>query len=158
MIYDTCTNWPLYAGKNQAVWQEVFTFIESVDAATPLGKHILQGDKLFAQVQEYDTVPLVSAAMEMHHRYLDIHVILNGHEKLYQSPQNSLELIKDYRPASDDLIYTFNPMCANAITIQPGQFILFFPMDCHMPRVMASDAPERVKKVVIKIDAEWLDK
>ncbi|MFA7174902.1 MAG: YhcH/YjgK/YiaL family protein [Kiritimatiellia bacterium] len=158
MIYDVCKNWSLYAGNNQAVWQEVFTFIVSVDISTPLGKHTLKGDKLFAIVQEYDTIPLAGAMMEMHHRYLDIHVMVSGREKVYQSPVDMLQLIKDYRPDSDDVIYTFNPSGANEILIQPGQFILFFPQECHMPRVMACDAPEKVKKVVIKIDAEWLHK
>ena len=156
MIYGYCADWRLYAGCHEVVWRTAFDFIAKVEATTPAGKYPLQGDELFALVQEYDTVACADSKIEMHYRYLDIHVVLTGAEKVLYAPTDALQMVKDYRPMSDDVLYSFDSTAASMFVLKPGQFVLFFPEEGHMPRGMVGGSSVKVKKIVIKMDVALL--
>ena len=50
-----------------------FSFLREADLARlPLGRADIDGDEVFANVQEYDTVPAGQKQMEAHRRYYDL--------------------------------------------------------------------------------------
>jgi YhcH/YjgK/YiaL family protein len=42
--------------------------------------------------------------------------------------------------------------------LHPGDFVVFFPEDAHMPCLMTGNSPQPVKKIVTKLAVELLDK
>lgn len=152
MILDFSTNWKHYAKGNEEIWMDAFDFIASIEGDAEEKKYQIRGNDFFAFVQGYETHPASQGKIETHHDYLDIHAIITGNELVYYSHVNNLELIEDFTPKSDDLLYYFNPELANSFMLYPGRFALFFPEEGHMTRIQSSEKPTRIKKVVIKID------
>ncbi len=152
MILDFSTNWKHYAKGNEEIWKEAFDFIASLDADTEEKKYTIRGESLYAFVQGYETLPASQGKIEIHRDFLDIHAIITGNELVYCSAVNDLELIEDFTPNSDDLLYYFNPEIANSFKLYPGRFALFFPEEGHMTRIQSPEKPARIKKVVLKID------
>lgn len=151
MILDFSKNWKCYAKENSVVWKTAFDFIASVNQDTELGKYTIQDEDFHAFVQGYDTIPQEVGKIEIHYDFIDIHAVISGGESVYYSPVNSLELIEDFRPGSDDLLYKFKPEIATSFELRPGQFAMFLPEEGHMTRIQIAGNSERVKKVVIKV-------
>lgn len=151
MILDFLKNWNHYAKGNEQIWKEAFDFIASIDVDAEERKYTLRGDDFFAFVQGYETHPLSQGKIEIHRDYLDIHAMITGSEDIHYSPVDDLELIEDFTPESDDLLYAFEPAVASDFQLYPGQFALFFPEEGHMTRIQSAGKPEGVKKVVLKI-------
>ena len=56
-----------------------FSFLREADLARlPLGRADIDGDEVFANVQEYDTVPAGQKQMEAHRRYYDVQYVVEG--------------------------------------------------------------------------------
>src|SRR5215469_11180560 len=51
-----------------------------VTDATPLGKHDIDGNRLFYLISEDSTEPFADRRAEYHAKYLDIQIILKGQE------------------------------------------------------------------------------
>jgi len=151
MILDFLTNWKCYARGNEQVWKEAFDFINSLDGDTEEKRFSVHDDAIFAFVQGYETHPVSEGKIEIHRDYIDIHSIITGREMVYYSPVASLELLEDFTPGSDDLLYSYKPEEATGFQLSPGRFALFFPEEGHMTRIQISETPERIKKVVLKI-------
>lgn len=156
MILDSLENWPYYAKGNTEVWNKVVDFLKSVSGETEPGKYEIQGDQVFAFVQEFDTIPIENGKIEIHCDFIDVHYVIKGPEVLFYSPVQTLDLIEDFRPASDDLLYTFQPDIAVRISLAPGQFVMFLPKEGHMTRISYCSNPSHVKKVVVKIFKELI--
>ena len=75
---------------------------------------------------------------------------------VYYSPIKSLELIEDYRPGSDDLLFVFKPEIATGFELIPGKFAVFYPEEGHMTRIQLAGNSKRVKKIVLKIAKELI--
>ncbi len=156
MILDFLTNWRYYSRGNELVWKEAIDFIKSIDHNAEEKKYDIRGDAMFAFVQGYETYSVEKGTIECHMNYIDVHSVIVGRELLYYSPIASLDLIKDYRPQSDDLEYSFNPQKATGFELYPGQFAIFFPEEGHMTHVQVSKIPEPVTKVVLKISTDLI--
>ncbi len=152
MILDFLVNWKKYAKNNETIWKEAFDFIASLNVDAEEKKYFIRGDDFFAFVQGYETQPASEGKIEMHRNYLDIHAVISGSELVYYSPVNDLELIEDFTPGSDDLLFSFRPNLSSGFRLYPGRFALFFPEEGHLTRIQLYEKPERIKKVVLKID------
>jgi YhcH/YjgK/YiaL family protein len=83
---------------------------------------------------------------------------LSGTETIEIFPKNGLAVSEPYNPERDVEFYE-KPATAHAkVTLTPGQFLVFFPDDAHMPCLMTTIGPEPVKKVVFKIATDLLEK
>ena len=155
MIIDFINNWNCYSKGNREVWREAFDFIASVNIYTEEKKYFLRGDEMFAMVQGYETKPILEGDIEIHRRYADIHSLILGNESVYYSPIKLLEQKQDFTPTSDDVLYSFQQDQSIPFHLSPGIFALFFPEEGHMPAIN-NGRPEKVKKVLIKIDKKLL--
>ncbi|MEY4432204.1 MAG: hypothetical protein RLZZ44_334 [Bacteroidota bacterium] len=146
MILDTLENYHLYQSINERI-AKGFDFLRTTDLDTiASGKHDIDGDTIFALVQEYQTKPIAECKLESHKKYIDIQYVIRGEELMGVTTQNN-QTILDQNPEKD---YTFYEGTTSLVLVSKGMFTIFFPDDLHQPCVQAGSASE-VKKVVIKV-------
>lgn len=147
MIYDTIKNYQKYICLHES-FQKAFDFLISADSDIANGKYTIDGEKLFALVQRYDTQDKVLKKMETHEKYIDIQYIMNGKETIYWGDSDLLELQTVYDPQND---ITFCSGKENAaLFMQKGHFVIFYPKEGHMPSCIY-ESSQKVKKIVVKI-------
>ena len=119
-------------------------------AALQKGKYEIEGETIFATVDEYETMPRCERRGETHDLYIDIQCLARGHELIGVSDRiPDLPISEDRRPAQDLTFYgcvhneTFVPIAA-------GEFVVLFPWEVHTPCCQAGKA-ESVKKIVVKV-------
>ena len=154
MIFDRLENCTLYPlGK---AWEAAFAFLKTVTPKMENKKYFLDGDRLFAGVDSYNTKARGGAKLETHRKYVDIQVLISGSETFEVFPKQGLTVSEPYNPEKDAEFYQVPAEPRAKITMNPGQFIVFFPEDAHMPCLMTGNSPQPVKKVVIKVAVELL--
>ena len=114
-----------------------------------LWRHEVDGDSIYALVQEYLTKPQAECKWEAHRRYIDLQYVTQGAEgigfaNIHHLQQGQYIPEKDFLPLAGD---------AEQIILKNGYFMLLFPEDAHMPG-MAIGKPELVRKIVLKIAGE----
>jgi YhcH/YjgK/YiaL family protein len=146
MILDTIENYQLYKAINERI-AKGFDFLRTTDLdAIPSGKHDIDGDTIFALVQEYQTKPLSECKLESHKKYIDIQYVIRGEEMMGVTTQNNQKIIE----VNQEKDYTFYEGTTSLVRVSKGMFTIFFPDDLHQPCVQTELASE-VKKVVIKV-------
>ncbi len=155
MIFDATSTFNNYY-KGNKTWAKIGEFIESLSLDTETGKHVIDGDDLFAFVSKYETRPLEGAEMEIHHTYTDIQILLSGEELIGQQPEDeNLTLTKAYDSDNDIAFYEATEF--GAIKLRPGVFAAYYPKEYHMPQLqVAPGIAEPVMKVVVKVKADLL--
>jgi YhcH/YjgK/YiaL family protein len=146
MILDTLENYQLYSTINERI-AKGFAFLRNTDLdAIPSGKHDIEGDTIFALVQEYQTKPLNECKLESHKKYIDIQYVIRGEELMGVTTKNNQKILEQ----DEDKDYTFYEGTTSLVRVSKGMFTIFFPDDLHQPCVQTESAAE-VKKVVIKV-------
>lgn len=125
---------------------QAFDFAKATDfAAMPDGTHPL-GDGLRALVQRYTTKPASELRWEAHRKHIDLQFVLTGEEHVGVVPID--RLVAEPYDAEKDIMWLTGE--GDRVTLRPGEFVLLWPEDAHMP-AMAIGTPMPVLKVVIKI-------
>jgi biofilm protein TabA len=114
------------------------------------GKYAVDGEDVMAIVNEYTTKPAAECDPESHRDYADIQLMVEGVEKFGYIPFRGQEATTPYSPGKDVAFYSIPGEEINYITLQPGEFIIFFPSDIHQPEIF-SQQPALVRKVVMKV-------
>ena len=148
MILDLLSNAPLYYNQGP-LFKKAFEYLAQTDfSKVEKGKYELDGQNLFAIVNEYDTVSPDNEQMESHKKYIDIQYIVTGAERIGHDFLTTQTPSKAYDNEKDFMLFGEKPTFFSVI--QQGMFAIFFPHDLHMPNIKI-DAPSFVKKVVIKV-------
>jgi len=122
------------------------TNLASLDA----GRHDIDGDNVYAIVNEYTTRPAEECDPESHREYADIQIMITGAERFGYAPLENTTPTTPYDEDRDVAFYTLPEDDISYIRLAPGQFIIFFPTDIHQPEVFHIQ-PELVKKLVLKV-------
>lgn len=150
MILDRMGNDSVYVGVHEK-FSDAFAFIRKAVAENyPVGKYEIDGDKLFAMVQEYDTKLLANAKFEGHRRYIDIQYMVSGTETMRFADVSKLAEMTPYNPEKDCAFYQDSHKATGAV-LEQGEYAIFFPHDIHMPGVSVQETPAPVKKIVVKV-------
>ena len=122
-------------------------------ADRPAGRYAIDGDRLFALVQDIDTAPADTRRFEAHARYLDIQYVVSGREGIGYLPAGAeARPLEDHLDARDIAFYDSpEPPCE--LVLQAGMFAVFAPGELHRPCV-AVGTPGTVRKVVLKVSME----
>ncbi|MFM2485823.1 YhcH/YjgK/YiaL family protein [Celerinatantimonas yamalensis] len=123
-------------------------------ADAPLGRCDVRGEQLFYTVSLDTTEPQTHRRCEFHQSYLDIQVVLDGEERYGYATVPLVDIDEDKLQASD--VAFGQPVNERFVTLSSGDFIVFAPYCPHRPLV-AVDAPQKVKKAVIKVHRSLLD-
>lgn len=114
----------------------------------PEGRYSIDGDTVFALVQQYQTKPPELCFPEAHRVYIDIQMLIDGREIVEVCGSEELAIKEPYKPD----IEFFHPQGdAQKILLKPGFVLILFPEDVHRPCMVAGGSPEPVKKIVIKV-------
>jgi biofilm protein TabA len=117
-----------------------------------IGKYEIEGEKIFAMVQEYTTEREDQKNWESHEKYIDIQLIIDGQEVMGFAPVSCLNVKEDLRMEKDLIFYNETSNGSN-IKFMSGDYAIFFPEDGHKPGCALNEC-SRVKKVVVKVACE----
>ena len=151
MIADNLNNFALYNNVHKN-FAPAFEFIKKATAEDlPVGRYELDGDNLFALVQEYDSKAVDVAKNEAHQRYIDIQHIISGTESLAFFDISKGVAKTEYNDVKDVQFYEDCPS-ASVCILGAGEYAIFFPHDVHKPG-MCFGNPAPVKKIIVKVKA-----
>ncbi len=105
----------------------------------------LEGDALYVTRFTYETLPLEDTFFEAHRRYLDVHLMVEGEERVELASPGGLTLFEH----RDDF-YAYQGEAEQSLILRPGSFLVVFPEDAHRIKI-AVNKPETVSKVVFKV-------
>jgi YhcH/YjgK/YiaL family protein len=133
---------------NKTYWDKAFAFLKDTDLQTiTAGRHVIDGDNVFAIVQEAPTKDYDKTAFESHLNYIDLQFVIRGEEKMGRTPVESVKVDKPYNEKADIAYYTGD---GEIFTVKQNSFLLFFPGEAHRPNI-SPGGNKVVKKIVIKI-------
>ncbi|WP_373236384.1 YhcH/YjgK/YiaL family protein [Cohaesibacter celericrescens] len=127
-------------------------FLKETDlAAAPEGRIDIDGENMFALVQDYATKPKSDARPETHVRYIDIQFVFSGEEAIGFAPLATVPpAIEDCLAERDVRFYDDGISGETSLIMSAGSYAVFYPWDVHRPGCSVSDATD-VRKVVVKI-------
>lgn len=134
--------------QNKNYWDKAFTFLKNTDLQKlAVGRHVIDGDNIYAIVQEAPTKDYDKTAFESHLNYIDLQYVVNGEEKMGRTSVDAVRVDKPYNEKADIAYYTGE---GEIFTVKQNSFLLFFPGEAHRPNITPG-GNKVVKKIVIKI-------
>ncbi len=150
MIYDRMENLDEYTGlfkplDTAIAWMKTHNLNE-----LPMGKTVIDGDKVFVTVMECDTNESDGTEFETHNIYMDLQTDLVGHEH-FEVSLGKLEETQAYNPDRDITFYNAKQSITG--TLDADCFVIYMVGEAHKPAVRIEGC-DKVKKVVFKIARE----
>lgn len=131
-------------------FKKAYDFLRNTDLkALPLGRMDIDGDELFANVQEYTTMDPASCKFEAHNAYFDIQYMVEGKELFGYVKRDGLVEEAPFDEVNDMVLF-HEPEMAGFILLEEGDCAVVPPEDAHKPRCMAGEA-QKVRKIVLKV-------
>ncbi|SUW62136.1 Toxin-antitoxin biofilm protein TabA [Buttiauxella agrestis] len=122
---------------------------QHITPETPLGKHDIDGNRLFMLVSEDSTQPIAERPAEFHQRYLDIQIVMRGQEGMTFSSLPAGTPETDWL-ADKDIAFLPEGEQEKTVILNEGDFVVFYPGEVHKP-LCAVGKPATVRKVVVKM-------
>ena len=107
----------------------------------------LKGDLVYCTRFTYETIPQEESFFEAHRRYLDIHIMVEGAERVDVNRPEDLKLTAA-QEGND--FYAYQGESWHSTVLKPGEFLVVFPGDAHRIKVQV-DGPKTVSKAVFKV-------
>jgi biofilm protein TabA len=151
MIIDLLSNAGLYRNLHSRL-AAAFDWLRATDLASlPLGKTVIDGEHLFALIQEYTPKPPELGKLEAHRRYWDVQYVARGEERMGWVNLGQATVSEPY--SAEREVAFFSGKC-NFYRVPAGSFAIFGPQDVHMPGVAPEqDMPAQVvRKIVVKVE------
>ena len=147
MIIDKLSNSHLYSGLGDGI-NKAFAYLNETDfSKIELGKYEIDGENIFALVNEYNTKDEIEGKLEAHKKYIDVQFVAKGSELMGFVPLENQKIIVEYNEQND---ITFFEGAKSFTQVDEGMFAIFFPTDVHLPGIKVNESIY-VKKVVIKV-------
>ena len=143
-----------HAGRYESLgarFRDALAFLERSDLATlAAGTYELDGRRLYALVQDYQTKRRADGRWEAHRQYIDLQFVVAGRERFGCGPAGRMT-----EGAYDEERDMERPDVEGSfVDVQAGDFLILWPGEPHMPGMAVDDEPSAVRKVVIKIAAD----
>ena len=127
--------------------EKVYSFLTSITEETPKGRHDFN-DKVYVNVVSYETKDRFDGIFESHREYIDLHVLIQGEEKIYYGDRKDMTVTKEYDSQGDYELLKGDKYSAVDYTVMQG-------IECeinepHMAGGMVS-TPQMILKVIVKI-------
>lgn len=156
MIIDRLENARLYPFGE--LWEAAVDFLESITPETEIKQHIVRGKDLYVDMAAYNTKPREEGKVEGHIKYVDVQFVISGEEAHEIYLKDNLTASTGYNTEKDATFYHIAGEPHSRITLRPGYFAAYFPHDAHMAGLMSGNAPQPVKKAVVKVAFDLLNK
>ncbi len=126
---------------------ELFRYVRTHDLLhMPCGRIELDGDRLFINNSNPQCLTAEEQVLEVHRRYLDVHILLEGEETIGWSPLSELKAEQQaYDAEADCALYADRP--STYVTLRPGQWLMAWPEDAHAPII----GQGKIRKLIAKL-------
>src|SRR5262245_10497438 len=109
MILDHLSRADLYFNLGPR-FRQAFEFLRSAELLNlPLGKQEIEGDKVFALIQEYSPKPRAVGKFEAHERYWDVQFVARGEERMGWAARSTMTISEAYDPAREVMFFESSP-------------------------------------------------
>jgi YhcH/YjgK/YiaL family protein len=125
----------------------LFEYVKTHDLLhAELGRIEIDGDKLFINNVNPECVARDKQVLELHHDYIDVHILLEGKETIgWKATEDLKEETKPYEKEGDCALYSDTP--TTYVDIYPGEFVLVYPEDAHAPVI----GEGKIRKLIAKV-------
>lgn len=153
MFIGTLERWNTDKNYLPDIFQQVMTFLNSIDPQTIApGTHLIQGKDIFANVECGKGKALQERRFELHRRYVDVQMLLTGHERQDYATSAAGDVLED-RLEKDDVAFYDVTGQIHSLRMHPGMFVIYFPGELHAPGLQDGDNKD-YKKIVVKVAAK----
>lgn len=147
MIYDSLEKLGSYMGLHENLDKAIQSYFQTDFSHKEKGKYEVDGNKVFYMIQENKLNTVASDELEFHKKYLDLHFLLEGHERI-GAGRDLAEIRKVYNDADDIGMVSCQKLYP--LEINEDTFALFFPDEPHQPNQFAGKE-HVVRKCVYKV-------
>ncbi|MDE7029212.1 MAG: YhcH/YjgK/YiaL family protein [Lachnospiraceae bacterium] len=147
MIYTEMENLGHYQGLGECLDKAV-GYLCSHDLGNPrAGRYEIDGDSVYMNVFDYETLPEDEAVFEAHRDYADIHLLVSGEECVGVSDRSRVT-VANFDETQD--FFAIDGAVEQYVNLVPGKVLILLPEDAHKVKI-AVGSPSTVKKVVVKV-------
>jgi YhcH/YjgK/YiaL family protein len=114
------------------------------------GKVEIDGDRVFAIVQRYETVMTDAPKFEYHRKYIDVQFVASGEEVIGWAPMERMSITESYDADKDICFGIVATGKWTPLLLRAGQLAVLWPEDGHAPK-LAAGASSSVMKIVVKV-------
>ena len=111
------------------------------------GSYEIEDKDIFVNIVEYETCEKEDRFWEAHKKYIDVHLMLDGCERIDINFIENLEQ-KEYEEEGD-----FLPLEGehnSYVELRKGDFLVCYPEDAHMTAIKVNEK-ENIKKAIFKV-------
>ena len=156
MIAGDLANWEKEKHLYSPALQRAMAWLQENDLKTlATGRHEIDGDKLYAMVNEYTSEPKEKRRAEAHRKYTDVQYIVAGAETIGYARLEADYAVLEDKLAEKDVIFYANPADETDLVLTAGMYGIFFPWDVHRPNCALKE-PAPIRKVILKISMDSL--
>ncbi len=116
----------------------------------PDGKVPIDGERVFAIVQRYETIAAEKPKFEYHQKYIDVQFLVSGREVIGWTPADRISVTEPYDEEKDIAFGMVPDNAWSRVMLEAGQASILFPEDGHAPK-LAAGAASPVMKIVVKV-------
>ena len=114
--------------------------------AEELGRIVVDGDNVFINNISVNGLAVSDQPLEMHRRYIDVHILLKGEEWIGIKQLSDVQSFSgEYDEAGDCRLSA--ERATNYIQLNPGDMLVCFPEDAHAPAI----GPGPIRKAIAKV-------
>ncbi|MDE7205566.1 MAG: YhcH/YjgK/YiaL family protein [Lachnospiraceae bacterium] len=147
MIYTEIKNIGNYRGIGEYLDKAVDYLCTHPLDGLEAGHYEIDGNMVYMNVFDYETIPEKGAFFEAHKNYADIHMTVTGEEVVGVSDLSRVS-VKTFDEEKD--LMEVEGAIEHYIKLVPGKALITLPEDAHMVKLAAGN-PSAVKKAVIKV-------
>ena len=114
------------------------------------GKVEIEGERIYALVQCYDTLAADKLKLEFHRKFIDVQYIVSGEEVIGWASVERVAITEAYDEEKDIAFGTAPLGEVTPVHLSAGQLVVLYPEDAHAPK-LAAGKPSPVKKIVVKV-------
>lgn len=129
------------------LFKKLFDYVKTHDLLhAELGRIEIEGDALFINNVNPECVPAEKQVLEVHHDYIDVHILLEGAERIgWKAIEDVTDETKPYEKEGDCALYADAP--TTFVDLLPGQFAIVYPEDPHAPVI----GKGKIRKLIAKV-------
>ena len=129
-----------------------FAWLAKTDLASlEPGLHEICGNDVFANVMATTTMAPADKSYEAHRAYADIHVVIEGEERIGIAPVCACDALQDFDEAADFCLYSYPDANASWAVLHEGDFCVTPPSDAHKPACCGAAGPAPLRKICVKV-------
>lgn len=143
MIYDNISQIERYK-RNPKLYAALIALKQFVN-----GEDYDEKSVAFFSKDECITRIMSEVELENHHKYTDIHYVIEGMERILVSDSRRLERLTNFSEEKDYELFAISKD-VRKVDLKAGDFLVVYPGESHAPKVAVNDERTMIKKVVVK--------